>query len=91
MWTAVVTVLLTFLFTGFGANRLIQAWQLRNWISQQRLADAEKEHQALQDVFDEVATLAGRRQHKMMRLLSRISSNDEDKIPKDSWNTTWHW
>jgi len=77
MWTAVVTVVLSFLFTGLAANRLIQAWQYRNWKAQQRLSDAEKDHRALQDVFDEVATLAGKRQHKMMRLFYVINDNED--------------
>jgi len=43
----------------------------------QRLSDAEKDHRALQDVFDEVATLASKRQHKMMRLLYVINDNED--------------
>jgi len=46
-------------------------------MAQQRLPDAEKDHRALQDVFDEVATLASKRQHKMMRLLYVINDDEE--------------
>src|SRR5262245_56868417 len=77
MLTAVVTVVLTILFSGLAANRLVQARQHRNWMAQQRLSDAEKDHQALQAVFDEVASLASKRQHKMFRLLHLINDDKE--------------
>lgn len=57
MWTAILTVLLTFVLTVLVGNRFIQAWQHRNWLEQQRLLDTEKEYKALQEVFDEVASL----------------------------------
>jgi hypothetical protein len=75
--TAIVTVMLTFLLTGILATRLSQAWQTRNWVSQQRLADKEDQYRALEGIFDEVATLASKRQHKMVRLLSVITGEDD--------------
>jgi hypothetical protein len=80
MGTAITTALLTFLFTGLIANRLVQQWQHRNWKSQQRLSDTERKYQEFQELFDEVAALASRRQHKMVRLLSSIRSGDVDLV-----------
>jgi hypothetical protein len=80
MGTAITTALLTFLFTGLIANRLVQQWQHRNWKSQQRLSDTDREYRGFQELFDEVATLASRRQHKMVRLLSGIRSGDVDLV-----------
>jgi hypothetical protein len=77
MLTAIVTAFLTFLLTGILATRLSQAWQIRNWISQQRLADRESQYRALEGIFDEVATLASKRQHKMVRLLSALNNDDD--------------
>ena len=80
MLTAVISVLLTFLFTGIAANRLIQAWQHRNWISQQRLADVSKRYETAQSIFDEMSSLAAKRQHRMLRLLAAVRSMDKERI-----------
>ena len=93
--TAVLTVVLTFLLTGLFANRLVQGWQHRNWISQQRLADTQKDYQSLQDLFDEIAGLAGKRHHRMVRLLASIRSFDADVTRQrfteyDSISTEWN-
>lgn len=80
MLTAIVTVLLTFLLTGLAANRVVQNWQHRNWRAQQHFADTEKAYGALQDIFDEVASLGSRRQHRMFRLLSILRDSNDDRI-----------
>lgn len=80
MATAVLTVLLSFVLTGLVANRLVQRWQFRNWLSQQRLSDEQKDLQALQDVFDEISRLSSKRHHRMVRLLAGVRSLDTDKI-----------
>jgi hypothetical protein len=79
MATALLTILLTFLLTGLVANRLSQAWQYRNWLSQQRLSDVQKELDILKDLFDELMRLGSQRQHKMIRLLAAIRSLDDEK------------
>jgi hypothetical protein len=79
MATTLFTVFLTFLLMGLVANRVSQRWQYRNWISQQRFSDNQKEFQTLQDLFDEVAGLSSKRQHKMIRLLAAIRSLDAEK------------
>lgn len=82
MLTAVITVILTFALTGLVGNRVIQAWQYRNWLSQQRILDAEREHKALEEIFDEVTSLAGKRQHRMRRLLDVLVHGDVKLVNK---------
>jgi len=95
MVTAVVTVLLTFILTGILGNSIVQAWQHRNWIIQRRIQEAELRYAALQKTFDEVSELAGKRQHRMFRLLSSLTRNDEDVVRKrlaeyDEASTLWN-
>lgn len=80
MTAAVVTAILTFLLTGLIANRLVQRWQYRNWVSQQRLADREKEYGIIQDLFDEIALLSSKRQHKMFRLVSSLRTGNLEVV-----------
>jgi hypothetical protein len=80
MWIAILTVFLTFLLTGVAGNRLVHYWQHRNWLRQQLVLNEEKEHEALQHVFDEISELAGKRQHRMFRLLHGIRGTDDEAL-----------
>src|SRR5256885_2076746 len=82
MLTAVITVLLTFVLTGIVGSRVVHSWQQRNWIVQRRIIEAEEQYKALQKTFDEVSELAGRRQHRMYRLLSGIRKETEKTLSK---------
>lgn len=82
MLTAIATVLLSFLFTGIVGNRLLHGWQHRNWLEQQRILENERSLKFLQDLFDEVASLAGQRQHRMFRLLASIQGSDTELLTK---------
>src|SRR5215217_326412 len=66
--STLLTLVVTFLLTGVIGNRLIPAWQFRNWLKQQRFLGAEKEYIELKHLFDEIVTLLGRRLTKMQRL-----------------------
>jgi hypothetical protein len=78
--TAIVTIFITFLLTGLLGNRLLHFWQHRSWLAQQRVLTEEKAHEALQRVFDEASTLAGKRQHRMFRLMHGLLRNDDDAL-----------
>ncbi|MDR3571231.1 MAG: hypothetical protein P4L81_03460 [Candidatus Pacebacteria bacterium] len=80
MLTAIVTVLLSFILSGIAGNYLLHGWQHRNWLEQQHLMHEEKEFAALQELFDEIASLAGRRHFRMFRLLSSARGTDLDLI-----------
>ncbi len=82
MWTAIVTILLTFLLTSVLGNFFVHAWQHQNWLIQRRILETEAQYEALQKTFDEVSDLAGKRQHRMFRLLSSLLHDGDDTIGK---------
>lgn len=82
MFTAIITVLLTFILTGLVGSSVVHSWQQHNWLVQRRILEAEEQYKALQKTFDEVAELAGRRQHRMFRLLSSIWRGSDEVIKK---------
>lgn len=74
--TVIVSVFLTFLFTGFIANWLVQRWQHRNWLRQQHFLGREKDYVALQELFDEIVRLSGKRLSRMHRLAAILGQKD---------------
>lgn len=80
MLIAIVTVLLSFILSGIAGNYILHGWQHRNWLEQQHLMHDEKEFAALQELFDEIASLAGRRHFRMFRLLGSARGTDLDLI-----------
>lgn len=82
MLTAIVTVFFTFILTGLLGNLFVQAWQHHNWLVQRRILEAEEQYKALQKTFDEVSELAGKRQHRMLRLLRSLPRNNDEVIRK---------
>ena len=80
MTTAVVTVLQTFMLTGLIGNWLVQRWQHRNWLNQQRFLGAEKEYNALKELFEEISSLLGKRLSRMNRLLRVVNSSDKELL-----------
>jgi len=80
MATATLTVLLTFLFTGLVGNWLIQRWQQRNWLNQQRFLGEQKEYENLKTLCDEIIGCSGRRISRMRRLLSALGQPDDKLI-----------
>jgi len=74
----VFVAFVTFVFVGIAGNWLVQAWQQRNWLNQQRFLGKQKEYHDLKDVFEEIVNLAGRRITRMRRLQYALHrSNDE--------------
>jgi hypothetical protein len=77
--SAIIAVIVGFLLTGVVGNQLVQRWQQRNWLVQQRFLGHEKEYFALKDIADEIASLLGARVYHMQRLVFtlRRSSNEQ--------------
>jgi len=73
-------MLIGFLLTGLIGNRVLQAWQARNWFLQQRFLGQEKEYIALKELSDEIATLLGVRIFYMQRLIRTLVNGDDAKI-----------
>jgi hypothetical protein len=80
--TTIITVLLTFVLTSIVGNRVVHSWQQHNWLGQRRILEAEEQYKALHKTFDEVSELAGKRQHRMFRLLSGIRHGKNDILQK---------
>ena len=74
---AVLLILITFLLTGVVANWLIQSWQSRNWINQQRFYGAEKRFEALRAHADNLAKLASIRLSSMFRLTFALNMSSD--------------
>ncbi len=82
MIATIATILLTFILTGVVGSKVVHAWQHHNWLVQRRIIEAEDQYKTLQKTFDDVSELAGKRQHRMFRLLSSIRSGDDERIKK---------
>lgn len=80
MATAIVSIILTFAFTGVVGNMLVQRWQYRNWINQQKFLGEEKQYFALTTLWEELTNLASRRLWRMRRLLAALTSGDNKKV-----------
>jgi hypothetical protein len=78
--TAIVTVVLSFLLTGFLGNLLVQRWQHRNWINQQRFLGEQKAYENFAALCVEMMKFSSRRLWRMRRLASALNQSDGDLI-----------
>lgn len=77
---SLLPILVGFLLTGLIGNRLLQAWQARNWLLQQRFLGQEKEYLGLKELAEEIVTLLGVRIFRMQRLNRALASGMDDKV-----------
>lgn len=77
---SILSVVIGFVLTGLIGNRLVQAWQSRNWFLQQRFAGKEKEYLALKELADEIAVLLGIRMYHMQRLAGSLLKISDEKL-----------
>jgi hypothetical protein len=84
MFTAFLTVFFTFIFSGVLASRFTHIWQRQSWLLQQRIVDRENEIKILRELVERFSTLAGKRQHKMLRLALALNSQDKSLIERRS-------
>jgi hypothetical protein len=80
--STIVSIILTFVLTSVAANLLVQRWQQRNWLSQQRFLGNEKEYESLKKLFDEITVLAGKRITRMRRLLWAMTLSDDSLVQR---------
>jgi len=78
--TSIISVIVGFVLTGLIGNKLVQAWQARNWLLQQRFMGQEKEYVALKELADEIAVLLGARIYHMQRLAASLTSSSNEKL-----------
>lgn len=91
----IITVILGFVLTGLIGNQLVQRWQQRNWVHQQRFLGAEKEYIALRELSDELSKAIAVRLYRMRRLLWSLRRSDTDLIASrlqdyDSTAVAWN-
>lgn len=72
--------LVTFVLTGIVGNWLVQRWQARTWIAQQRFLGFEKEYVALKDLVEEIGQLLGARIYYMQRLAFALRSGVPETV-----------
>jgi hypothetical protein len=77
---AILTVVLSFVFTGLISARLAQSWQQRNWVRQQQFFGNEKNYIALRDLIADLVKLLGARHYRMRRLLSATCNMSDKEI-----------
>lgn len=77
---ALVTVIVGSLLTALLGNRLVQRWQQRNWLQQQRLLKAQQQLGELQKVIDEVMALANARYYRTRKLSWQLGIADDARI-----------
>lgn len=75
-----IPIVVAFVLTSLIGNRLLQAWQARNWLLQQRFLGHEKEYVALKDLTDEIVTLLGVRVFHMRRLNRVLAGGTIEQI-----------
>jgi hypothetical protein len=91
----VIGALVTFVFVTLLGNWVLQNWQQRSWLNQQRFLGKQTEYNALKDLFEEIVSLAGRRITRMRRL-QRVLRGGDDELVKarleeyDKIQTEWN-
>jgi hypothetical protein len=78
--STIISVVLGFVLTGLVGNSLVQSWQQRNWLIQQRFLGHEKEYIALKELADEIASLLGARIYNMQRLLLSLRRSSDEQL-----------
>lgn len=74
---AIIAAAIAFVFTGFLTNWLVQRWQHRNWVNQQRFLGAEKRFEALRVHADDFARLSSKRLSAMYQLAFSLNMSAE--------------
>ena len=78
--STIIAVVLGFVLTGLIGNHLVQRWQQRNWLVQQRFLGHEKEYFALKELADEISSLLGARIYHMQRLLLNLRRSSDEQL-----------
>ncbi len=98
MW-AFFSIIATFLLSGVAANSLVQKWQYRNWVNQQRMLKAGIELEELKKLVEKITALADARNYrarKICRSINNISDEGLLKLRDDydgavtAWNDSWN-
>lgn len=80
MWVLISgTVVLA---TPFFISYLVQRWQSRNWLNQQRLLGVEKKYASMSTLFSDISDAASRRLIAMYRLTDALGFEDDNRIKK---------
>ena len=76
---SIVSVVVGAILTGIVGNMLVQRWQHRNWVRQQRFTGQEKAYLLLKDLCDALAKATAKRVFCMRRLAAAVYDNDQPR------------
>ncbi len=74
---SIITAIVGFLLTGVLGNYLIQKWQLRNWLTQQKFSSIEKEYSEIKELAEEFSKISNERLFSMRAVLYSLKINDK--------------
>lgn len=63
-------------------NYLIQRWQARTWLTQQRLLGHDKKYAKMAELFSDISDAASRRLTEMFRLADALGFEEEERVRK---------
>lgn len=76
----IALAVVSFVLTGLIANRLVQLWQQRNWIQQQRFLGLEKEYVAVRDLAGDISQSINIRKFHMLRLIRVPAAMNQEQF-----------
>lgn len=74
----IISTIIGFVLTGLIGNYLVQKWQLRNWLTQQKIAAVEKEHIELKELAETFSAFANERIFSMRAALYSLKTEDKE-------------
>src|SRR6185437_5829916 len=72
--------LITVVVGGIIVNYLLQRWQSRSWLQQQRLMGQQKKYADMFVLFSDISDCAGRRCAQMFRLADSLNFDDIERV-----------
>jgi hypothetical protein len=94
-----LSAVVSFLFSGLVLNLMLQKWQYRNWINQQKMLKANLDLAELKKVTEQITVLSDKRNYRARRLGRTViggSAEEIEQIKKDysdavtAWNDSWN-
>lgn len=75
-----LTITFSFVLTGLVGNAVVQRWQYRNWIAQQKVTLAQQRNSELLKLYEEIERLASARRFRCFRSVSALRKGETESI-----------
>lgn len=72
----IISTLIGFILTGLIGNYLVHKWQLRNWLTQQKIITIEKEHLEIKELAESFSSIANERLFSMRAVTHSLETED---------------